>query len=259
MGNQIIRYDAGGNVSYGLLVAGDEVHPMVGEPFDGLETTGNIIPLSDVTLLAPIEARTIFALGLNYASHVAESKYDIPEIPMLFVKPTTSVIGPGEAIIYPNEAQLVHHEAEVTAVIGKQGRRVSEEKALDLVLGYTCGNDVSERLIQRAEMAQRSLLIGKGFDTFTPLGPVIDTGLDATNIEVIARVNGEERQRSNTSDLIFSVAQLVSYISQSITLMPGDLIMTGTPSGVSPIVPGDNVEIEISGAGILSNPVVAES
>jgi 2-keto-4-pentenoate hydratase/2-oxohepta-3-ene-1,7-dioic acid hydratase in catechol pathway len=118
---------------------------------------------------------------------------------------------------------------------------------------------VSERIIQRAEMAQRALLVGKGFDTFTPLGPVIATGLDATNIDVIARVNGEERQRSNTSDLIFSVAQLVSYISQAITLMPGDVIMTGTPSGVSPIVPGDTVEIEISGAGTLSNPVIEES
>ncbi|MGY9015109.1 MAG: fumarylacetoacetate hydrolase family protein [Rhodospirillales bacterium] len=259
MGDQIIRYNLGGNISYGLLVAEDEVHPLVDGPYNELETTGETIPLADVTLLAPIEVRTIFALGLNYASHVGESKYDFPEIPMLFVKPTTSVIGPGEAIVYPKEAELVHHEAEVCAVIGKQGRRISEDQALDFVLGYTCGNDVSERIIQRAEMAQRALLIGKGFDTFTPLGPVIATGLDATNIDVIARVNGEERQRSNTSDLIFSVAQLVSYISQSITLMPGDVIMTGTPSGVSPIVPGDIVEIEISGAGTLSNPLVAES
>jgi 2-keto-4-pentenoate hydratase/2-oxohepta-3-ene-1,7-dioic acid hydratase in catechol pathway len=259
MGDQIIRYNFGDNTSYGLLVAEDEVHPLVDGPFNELKTTGEKISLGDVTLLAPVEVRTIFALGLNYASHVGESKYDLPEIPMLFVKPTTSVIGPGDAIVYPQEAELVHHEAEVSAVIGKQGRRISEENALDYVLGYTCGNDVSERIIQRAEMAQRAMLIGKGFDTFTPLGPVIATGLDATDIDVIARVNGEERQRSNTSDLIFSVAKLVSYISQSITLLPGDVIMTGTPSGVSPIVPGDTVEIEISGAGILSNPVVAES
>jgi 2-keto-4-pentenoate hydratase/2-oxohepta-3-ene-1,7-dioic acid hydratase in catechol pathway len=259
MADKIIRYNFGGNISYGLWVGEDDVHPLVDGPYNKLKTTGEMISLADITLLAPIEVRTIFALGFNYASHVRESKHDFPKIPMLFVKPTTSVIGPAEAIIYPKEAELVHHEAEVSAVIGQQGRRITEEQALDYVLGYTCGNDVSERIIQRAEMAQRALLVGKGFDTFTPLGPVIATGLDATNIDVIARVNGEERQRSNTSDLIFSVAQLVSYISQAITLMPGDVIMTGTPSGVSPIVPGDTVEIEISGAGTLSNPVIEES
>jgi len=184
MGDQIIRYNFGDNTSYGLLVAEDEVHPLVDGPFNELKTTGEKISLGDVTLLAPVEVRTIFALGLNYASHVGESKYDLPEIPMLFVKPTTSVIGPGDAIVYPQEAELVHHEAEVSAVIGKQGRRISEENALDYVLGYTCGNDVSERIIQRAEMAQRAMLIGKGFDTFTPLGPVIATGLDAGAKEI---------------------------------------------------------------------------
>jgi 2-keto-4-pentenoate hydratase/2-oxohepta-3-ene-1,7-dioic acid hydratase in catechol pathway len=258
MADQIIRYTLEGNTSYGILVPGDGVQRLVDGPFNKLKTTGEAISLAKVSLLAPIEVRTIYALGLNYASHVNESKYDVPKIPMLFIKPTTSVIGPGEAIVYPKEAKILHHEAEVSVVIGKQGRRVSEEQALDLVLGYTCGNDVSERVIQRAEMAQHSILIGKGFDTFTPLGPVIDTGMDATNIEIIARVNGKECQRSNTSDLIFSIAQVISYISQSITLVPGDVIMTGTPSGVGPILPGDEVEIEIPGAGILTNPVIAE-
>ena len=257
MGDQIVRYNFNDNISYGLLVSGDIVHPLIDGPFDEFKTTGDKINLCDVTLLTPIKVSTIFALGLNYASHVKESKYDFPEIPMLFMKPVTSVIGPGEAIIYPKEGEIVHHEAEVCTIIGKKGRYISEEKALDFVLGYTCGNDVSERKIQRAEMAQHALLVGKGFDTFTPLGPVIDTDLDANNIDIIARVNGKERQRSNTSDLIFSVAQIVSYISQSITLMPGDVIMTGTPSGVGPILPGDIVEIEMSGAGVLSNPVVA--
>ena len=177
---------------------------------------------------------------------------------MLFMKPATAIIAQGEPIVYPAHGKVVHHEAELTAVIGRETRRVSEEAALDYVLGYTCGNDVSERVIQAAEMQMGAMLVGKGIDTFCPLGPVIATGLDPTDIDVRARVNGETKQSSNTSDLLFSVAHLVSYISESVTLLPGDVILTGTPEGVGPIGPGDTVEIELSGVGVLSNPVVAE-
>ena len=147
----------------------------------------------------------------------------------------------------------------MAVIIGKQTRRVSETEALDYVLGYTCGNDISERVIQFAEMEMGCMLLGKGFDTFCPLGPVIATGLDPTNLDIKTRLNGEVKQDSNTADLLFSVAHLVSYISAVMTLLPGDVIMTGTPSGVGPIAPGDTVELEISGVGVLRNPVVAEA
>jgi 2-keto-4-pentenoate hydratase/2-oxohepta-3-ene-1,7-dioic acid hydratase in catechol pathway len=152
----------------------------------------------------------------------------------------------------------VHFEAEVAVVIGKGGRRIAEKDARAHILGYTCGNDVSERVIQAAEMKQGCLVIGKAFDSFNPLGPAIETDLDPADIEIIARVNGVERQHSNTSDLVYSIARLVAHISSAITLLPGDVIMTGTPSGVGPVRPGDTVEIEIPEVGILRNPVVAE-
>jgi 2-keto-4-pentenoate hydratase/2-oxohepta-3-ene-1,7-dioic acid hydratase in catechol pathway len=177
---------------------------------------------------------------------------------MLFMKPTSSIVGPGGPIFYPKEGKMVHFEAEVAVVIGRTARRVSEADATRYILGYTCGNDVSERVIQKAEMAQGCLVVSKGFDTFNPLGPAIETDLDPGNINIIGRVNGVERQNSNTSDLVFSIAKLVSYLSQAATLLPGDVIMTGTPSGVGPIVPGDTVEIEIPEVGILRNEVFAE-
>ena len=172
--------------------------------------------------------------------------------------PRRLLLDPEEAIVYPKQGQNVHYEGELTVIMGKKARRVSEADALDYVLGYTCGNDVSERVIQANEMANGCMLIGKGFDTFKPIGPYIATGLDSTNLELTTRLNGEVKQHTNTDDLIFSVAQLIAYISEAITLLPGDVIMTGTPSGVGPVQPGDVVEIEISGIGVLRNPVVAE-
>ena len=177
---------------------------------------------------------------------------------MLFMKPDTAAIGPGEAIIYPPEAQNTHFEGELAVVIGKKARRLSEDEALDAVLGYTCANDISERVIQFREMAMGTLLVGKSFDTFCPLGPVIATDLDPANLDLVAHVNGEKRQAINTSDLLFSCRYLVSYLSQAITLMPGDVIISGTPAGVGPITPGDKIDITIDGIGTLSNPVEAE-
>ncbi len=263
MSQRIVRFRDGEWAGYGLLDDADNVKELTRSPFeegDGrpVETVGVPIPVADVTLLAPLVAPRIFGVGLNYASHALESNSPEPEVPMLFMKPSTTVIGPGEPIVYPKEGQNVHYEAEVAVVIGKRCRRISEEEADGVILGYTCGNDVSERVIQRAEMDQRCLLIGKGFDTFNPLGPAIVTGLDPEALTLIARLNGEEKQRIETSDLIFSIRKLVSYMSQAITLLPGDVIMTGTPAGVGPMQPGDTIEIEVEGVGVLSNPVVAE-
>ena len=254
----IARYRAGNAIHYGIL-EDDRLHRLGGAPFDGISRTGSIDRLADVTLLSPVDAPRIFGVGLNYVLHIEESGAKPPQIPLLFMKPSTTSIGPGEPIVYPREAVNVHYEAELAVVIGRAGRRIPVERALDHVLGYTCANDVSERVIQKAEMDQGALLIGKGYDGFCPLGPVIATGIDPSNLRLGARVNGVTKQESSTSDLLFGVPQLVSYLSSAITLQPGDVIITGTPSGVGPIVPGDVVDIWVEGVGTLTNPVVAET
>ncbi len=256
---KILRYSADGEIHYGILEEDGTVRRLIDSPFESLDTSDVVTHLDQVRVLAPVEAPRVIGVGLNYSEHARESGQDPPPFPMLFMKPSTGVIGPEEPIIYPHQGKEIHYECELAVVIGKTARRVSDAEALDCVLGYTCGNDVSERVIQAAEMTLGCMLIGKGFDTFCPLGPVIATGLDPTHLDVTTRLNGEVRQQANTSDLLFSVAQLISYISEAMTLLPGDVIMTGTPSGVGPFAPGDTIEIEISGIGILRNPVVAET
>jgi len=254
----IARYAIGGDIYYGIL-EGSALHRLAGSPFASLERSGVTDRLDAAELLCPVPAPRIFGVGLNYVAHIQEMGAKTPETPLLFMKPSGTAIGQGEPIVYPPEGRNVHFEAELAVVIGKQTRRVTKADALSHVLGYTCANDVSERIIQKVEMDQGALLVGKGFDTFCPLGPVIATDLDPTNLKIGARVNGETRQASNTSDLLFSVTHLVSYLSSAITLLPGDIIITGTPSGIGPIVPGDVVEIEIEGVGVLTNPVIAEA
>ena len=255
---KIVRYRADGIINFGIMEEDGTIRELVGTPFDSLNPSGSVTQLSDVHLLAPVEAPRIIGVGLNYAEHAREIGKELPTKPMLFMKPSTTAIGPDETIIYPRQGKNVHYEAELAVVIGSPARRVSEAKALDYVLGYTCGNDVSERIIQFAEMEMGAMLIGKGFDTFCPLGPCITTDLDPGNLQVQARLNGQVKQNERTSDLIFSVAELISYISAAFTMLPGDVIMTGTPSGVGPFVPGDVVGIEVEGIGTLRNPVVAE-
>ena len=256
---KLVRYSVDGAVAYGVLEEGGIVRRLAGSPFESLATSTFIHPIADVRLLAPVEAPRIIGVGLNYVSHITETKLVPPTLPMLFMKHPSAVIGPEEAIVYPRDAQKVDYEGELAVVIGRRTRRVPEEDALACVLGYTCANDVSERVTQLAEMKMGCLLVGKSYDTFCPLGPVIATGLDPTSLDLTARLNGQVRQRINTSDLLFSVARLVSYLSQAMTLWPGDAILTGTPSGVGPIQPGDVVEVEVSGIGVLRNPVVAET
>jgi 2-keto-4-pentenoate hydratase/2-oxohepta-3-ene-1,7-dioic acid hydratase in catechol pathway len=254
----IARYLYQGEVRW-AVVEPDGLHRLAGAPYAGIERTGAVDALHAARLLCPIEAPRIFAIGLNYVDHIKESGSRTPEIPLVFMKPSTAAIGPGEPIVYPLEGQEVHFEAELAVVIGRRGRRIERDRALDHVLGYTCANDVSERVIQKAEMAQGALVLCKGFDSFCPLGPTIATGLDPRDLKIGARVNGEVRQASSTSDLLFSVADLVAYLSTALTLLPGDVILTGTPSGVGPVKPGDVVEIEVEGVGVLKNPVVAEA
>lgn len=254
---KIARYAYKGSVHYGRL-EGEQLVRLSGSIWDSPDKTGDLDPLGAVQLLSPVENPRIFGVGLNYVAHIAESGSATPRIPLLFMKPSTSAIGPEADIIYPHEGQNIHFEAELAVVIGRKCRRVPLAEALSVVFGYTCANDISERVIQAQEMGQGALLISKGYDTFCPLGPVIATGLDPTNLAIGARVNGEQRQASNSSDLLFSVAQLVHALSSAITLLPGDIIITGTPAGVGPVVPGDVVEIEVEGVGILRNRVIAE-
>ncbi len=254
---KIVRY-ADGNLRYGLLEPDGTILPLEGSPYESLKTTRPATSLDKVRLLAPIEPRSVVGVGFNYARHAREANVPLPSMPVLFMKPLDTVIGPGAPIVYPRQGQTVDYEGELAVVIGRTARRISEKEALSHVLGYTCGNDVSERVIQSAEMKQRSLLVAKGFDSFNPIGPAIATDLDPTNLELETRVNGEIRQKTNTSDMVFSVAKLIAYLSEAMTLRPGDVIMTGTPSGVGSVKPGDVIEVEISGIGVLSNPVVAE-
>ena len=255
---KILRYGADGSTSYGILEEDGTIRQLAGCPFESLDESGETTHLDNVSVLAPIGMPRLIGVGLNYLAHAEESGATPPDQPMLFMLPSTAVLDPEEPIVYPRQGQNVHFEGELTVIIGKKARRVAEADALDYVFGYTCGNDVSERVIQANEMSNGCMLIGKGFDTFKPLGPYIATGLDSTNLELTTRVNGEVKQHTNTDDLIFPVAQLIAYISEAVTLLPGDVIMTGTPSGVGPVQPGDVVEIEISGVGVLRNPVVAE-
>lgn len=226
----------------------------------GYETTGRRIPLRSARLLSPVIPRSkVVGVGKNYADHVEEMKHvtgggaaEIPEEPLLFLKPNTSVVGPDDQIVIPAAAQRVEHEGELAVVIGAVAKEVPVERALEVVFGFTCANDVSARDLQ---VKDGQWARGKGFDTFCPLGPVIETDLDLTNATVETRVNGEVRQRGSTAQLVHSVADIVSHASHAFTLLPGDVILTGTPAGVGPLVAGDTVEVEIEGIGILRNTV----
>jgi len=261
---RIARYMHNDTISYGLVQEKDCISPIRGSIFGQWQATDACIPLAEVLLLAPVDPPNIMAIGLNYRAHAIESGMALPERPVLFIKANTAVIGPGDKIVLPTiAANEVDYECELAMIIGKTAKNVSEKDALDYVLGYTCSNDVSARDCQLRLDAQWAR--GKSFDTFAPMGPWIVTDIDPDNAPIRTRLNGQVMQESNTNDLIFSCAQLISFLSHGLTLLPGTVIMTGTPSGVGfardePVFlrPGDTVEIEIDGIGTLCNPVAAE-
>lgn len=214
--------------------------------------TGTTLSLKDVQLLAPVQPSKVVCVGLNYAKHIAEFGGSKPEDPIIFIKPSTSVIGPEAEIVVPEMSQQVDHEAELVVVIGKSAKDISEEQAFDYIFGYTCGNDVTARDLQRIDGQWTR---GKSFDTFCPLGPWIVTDLDPSHLDICAILNGKVKQSSNTYYFLNPIAKLVSFISQVMTLLPGDVIMTGTPEGVSPMKPGDEIVVQIEGVGELRNRI----
>ena len=212
-----------------------------------------MLRLSDVRLVAPVLPSKVIAVGRNYAEHAREMGAAVPAAPLIFLKPSTSVIGPGEPIALPWQSEQVEHEAELAVVIGRLCRDVPEERVPEVVFGYTCANDVTARDLQASDGQWGR---AKGFDTFCPLGPWIETDLDIDDAGVACVVNGQQRQSGSTADMVRDVAELVSWISSVMTLLPGDVILTGTPAGVGPLVAGDEVSVSIDGIGTLTNPVV---
>lgn len=263
---KIARFSYEGEIGFGILDDaengdGIELVELVGDPIaNGFNTTGRRIAFAEARLLAPVIPRSkIVCVGKNYLDHVEEMKdvtgvgsADAPAEPLLFLKPNTSVIGPGEAIVRPAISERVEHEGELAVVIGAVAKEVPVERAMEVVFGFTCANDVSARDLQ---VKDGQWARAKGFDTFCPLGPVIETDLDFADAHIETRVNGEVRQSSSTAHLIHSIARIISHASEAFTLLPGDVILTGTPAGVGPLVAGDTVEVEIAGIGILRNTV----
>jgi 2-keto-4-pentenoate hydratase/2-oxohepta-3-ene-1,7-dioic acid hydratase in catechol pathway len=234
------------------LIEGDRVRTLSGEPWAGGLPEGKPLALADVALRAPVRPSKVVCVGRNYLAHVREMGNEPPKQPMLFLKPPSAVIGPLEAIRCPPQSSDVQHEVELGVVIGQALSRVGPAEARHAIFGYTCVNDVTARDIQREE---KQFTRAKGFDTFCPVGPWIDTGLDPADLGLSCRVNGVERQRGSTRDMAFDVNALLAFISNVMTLWPGDLVATGTPEGVGRLQPGDQVEVEVGGVGVLRNPV----
>ncbi len=249
---RFVRFAIGSTIGYGILEEPDRIRAITTTPFLPWEATEEVFTPQQVRILAPVLPSKIVAVGLNYKAHAEETGKEIPAEPMLFLKPSTSVIGPGETIRLPSQSTRVDHEAELAVVIGKAARNVEGDAIGDAILGYTCGNDVTARDLQARDV---QFTRAKGFDSFSPLGPHIAVGVDPGDLEIACRVNGEVRQRSRTSDLVFPVEALVSFISSVMTLLPGDVILTGTPAGIGPLADGDVVEVEIQDVGTLRNEV----
>lgn len=248
---------------WGILID-NAIYPLLSAPWerqrDGVylplvDGSAEPLPLKAARLLAPVQPSKILCVGRNYAEHAAELGNDVPAEPLIFLKPLSSLLDPDGAVVYPSLSQRVDHEGEIAIVMGKRARFVSEEDALSYVFGYTVANDVTARDLQKGDGQWTR---GKGFDTFCPVGPWVDSSFDPANRRVIARVNGEVRQDGNTDLMIFSLAHIISYLSQFCTLEPGDLILTGTPAGVGPVHVGDTMVVEVEGLGSISNLVISE-
>lgn len=251
---QYACFERAGNRVY-LRLGAHTAHVLGAAPWLGGTDTGETLPLSSLVLVAPVAPSKVVCIGRNYAAHAKELGNAVPQEPLLFLKPPSAVLAPGGTVRLPADSQRVEHEAELGVVIGRRARHVSAEQALDYVFGYTCVSDVTARDIQRKDV---QFTRGKGYDTFCPVGPHIETELDTTALDVRALVNDTVRQDGNTRDMIFKVPELVAYISRVMTLEPGDLIATGTPEGVGPLVHGDTHDVVVQGIGKLSVRIANE-
>ncbi len=258
---RIVSFVARGRAKYGLLTK-NNISGFRGSPFSHFENLsspsildGSNYAPDKVRLLAPCLPSKIVCLGLNYRSHIEEMKLPVPTIPLIFLKPSTAVIGTDDNIILPRGRKHIDYEGELGVVIGKKAKDVPEEEAKEYVLGYTCFNDVSDR---HAQAADGQWTRAKGYDTFAPIGPWIETEVNPDNLKIETYLNGELRQSASTSDLIFGISKLISFISSVMTLLPGDVIATGTPSGIGPMNPDDVVEVKIENIGTLKNFVASQ-
>lgn len=250
---KFIRFKNGNRVSYGIL-ENQEVIAVQGSVFEDYRELPEKFSLEEVQLLAPCVPGKVLCAGLNYRDHAEEMGLPIPKWPVIFMKPGTSVIGPGEEIVYPGKlVTRLDYEGELAVVIKKTARDVDENEVKDFILGYTCGNDITARNLQPKE---GQWTVAKGFDTFMPLGPAIVSDISPEGRSIVCTLNGEIKQQSNTNNFIFPVPYLVSYLSKIMTLLPGDVIITGTPSGIGPMNPGDVVSVSIEGVGTLTNRVI---
>jgi len=252
---KIVRFAVDSRVRYGIL-NGESIQAIEDKPFRYIKPTDHHYQLSEVELMSPCTPSKIVALGLNYHSHAKEIKAHLPNAPLIFLKPPTAIIGPEADIVYPSSSARVDYECELAVVIKKPVWRVSIKDCLDYVLGYSCFNDVTARDLQ---YQNGQWTRAKGFDTFAAIGPCIETELDPGDVALETYLNGKLKQQGNTNDLIFSVPELISFISHVMTLVPGDIIATGTPSGIGPMYPGDTVEIKIEPIGTLRNYVIKDS
>jgi len=234
------------------VIEKDEIAVLEASPFKKISFSKERLPLKEVPLLPPVQPGKIVLAGLNYKDHAEELKMPIPKNPVIFLKPSTSIIGPNQAILYPQQVERLDYEAELAVIIKNEAKNIEEESALDYVLGFTCLNDVTARDIQKKEIQWTR---AKSFDTFCPIGPWVETKLNPDSTSVNCYLNGKLKQNSSTKGFIFSVKQLLSFISKTMTLLPGDIVSTGTPKGIGPMLPGDTVRVEVEGIGSLENYV----
>lgn len=256
----IIRYERNGKVKHGWMVeAENKVRVIEGDIYKILTAkpimTGLELLLDEIALKAPAEPSKVVCIGVNYRDHASEMDLELPKEPLMFLKPSTTVVGPGEPIVYPKLTENLHYEGELAVVIKQEAKQIKAEDAEDYILGFTCAIDVTARDLQ---MKDSQWTRAKGFDTFCPLGPAIAAKLDYQDLRIVTRVNGEVRQDSNTSQMVFSIPQLLEAVTAVMTLLPGDVILTGTPAGVGELLPGDEVSVTIDGIGTLSTKVIAE-
>ena len=251
---KFVRIQTKGRTTYGVYEDG-KIKEISAAPFEQFDYTGNEYDESSVKVLAPVIPSKIVAIGKNYHAHAMEMNEGEPTEPLLFLKPSTCVVANGDNVVYPSISKRLDYEGELGVVIGKTCRNVSANDALHYVLGYTCLNDVTARDIQKSDPQWTR---GKGFDTFCPLGSYIVTGIDASDLPIETRLNGEVKQHSRTSCMTHNIPKLIEYISRVMTLLPGDIIATGTPEGIGPMQVGDVVEVEIEGLGVLTNKIISE-